>query len=79
MKYRNQPTGMWGKQRAKDEDVGVHVLLRLNTLISPQSSNTEMYPFKNQLNMCPKVNHFVFLPRNELGINSTFLQTKNFK
>ena len=60
-----------------------------HTDLVPQSSSTEMHPFKNLLKKQKNTPtqhawsesfiHIVFLPRNELGINSTFLKTKNFK
>lgn len=68
---------MWGKQQAKDEDVGVPSSETEHTDLVPQSSNTEMHPFKNQQHVCPEsFIHLVFLPRNELGINSTFYKLK---
>lgn len=56
MKYRNQPTGMWGKQRAKDEDVDVHVLWDWTHWSHSSELKHRDAPIWNQLNMCaPKV------------------------
>lgn len=80
MKYRNQPTGMWGKQQAKDEDSRCPRPLRLNTQSRSLRAQTQRCThLKTNLTCVPSFIHLVFLPRNELGINSTFLQTKNFK